>query len=131
MTHSGMARRLRNRVGLEFECAIAMQRYTANRKTSGPQHADQWRVGKVEGLIAIQVGTENEPVFLLSRAEANRLGNALVEEAKPEASSLARGLEPRQGHTSKTRRTPLPVETTAREGASSHDEPVLEVGAMD
>ena len=107
-----------------------MQRYVTNRKTSDPRHADQWRVGKVEGLIAIQVGAETGPVFLLSRADADRLGHALVEEAKPQVSP-AHGLRARQGRMSKKPRTPIPVETTEREGAPSHDEPVLEVGAMD
>jgi hypothetical protein len=43
---------------------------------------DMWRVGRQQGLIAVQIGGEDEPIFRLSPAEATALGKALMAEGQ-------------------------------------------------
>jgi hypothetical protein len=43
---------------------------------------DTWRVGRHQGLIAVQIGGEGEPIFLLAPAQAIALGKALMAEGQ-------------------------------------------------
>jgi hypothetical protein len=43
---------------------------------------DTWRVGRHQGLIAVQISGEGEPIFLLTPAQAIALGKALMAEGQ-------------------------------------------------
>jgi hypothetical protein len=62
--------------------ALTMDRRAKNRTIAEPRQIDTWRVGHANGWVAIQVGFEGAPVFLLQPAQAIKLGVALIDEAR-------------------------------------------------